>query len=389
MKLIPSNIIFATLCTLWSFSFPSTARAEDCLNLEVNYAFGGAMSDDRNILLECLNGIFFDCKLVEFFQGSLAAAGLRLPGISSQIDWAKDYLGKIQKPKDLFMLYGGGNDHLGPYPDWTGVTPPAFGENLPDDFPAEYERFLARTAVTNFAQALERVYSDLGAKYIVVPNFIDPCSVPVCEQLGRDYGPLFLRGIQVYASIWVDQANSGLAQVVAKFTKDHPDATIVSVDVNSALTSLLDSGVFINDGTSCEDAALSGTLRGPDSNGFWDCGTYAFADSKHPTSLLWEHIVQLAFLPAIEEQVPKGVSKNFQRLISFGDSYSDKGSAKDTLDRSIEGLAAAQRVPPLSGSTYANELNLVELLEDALDLHRSTPFIQPSTNDPKEPVSCP
>lgn len=142
-------------------------------------------------------------------------------------------------------------------------------------------------------------------------------------------------------------------------------------------------------GTTCRDAWIAGEDIEEESNGFWDCDDYAFSDDLHPTTKLLEPMVEEAFLPAIKDHVPQGIRMNFRRLISFGDSISDLGSSKNTIDRSDERWAASQRVPPLSRGSFANKQNLVELLEMELDMSRSTPFIQASIfDDPKEPFQC-
>lgn len=84
------------------------AKENRCLNLEVNFAFGGALTNDKNRELECLGGILRSCSEVETNQGYLNEADLVLAGVVQQIDFAVESLKDEHKNKDLFMLLAGG-----------------------------------------------------------------------------------------------------------------------------------------------------------------------------------------------------------------------------------------------------------------------------------------
>ena len=88
--------------------FLAASAAEECLNLAVNFAFGGAQTDGSNRALSCLGGLLRRCDDVEANKEDLERAGLVVPGLVQQIDYAVESLTDEHKNKDIFMLYAGG-----------------------------------------------------------------------------------------------------------------------------------------------------------------------------------------------------------------------------------------------------------------------------------------
>jgi len=396
---------------------------DKCLNLEVNFAFGGAQTGTTNRVLECLGGLLRSCEGVVAQRGYLEEAGLILPGVQQQVDFALQVLDDEHKNKDLFMLLAASeskfvvfvsfdcflfrdkaigelllinatyslivaNDFLGPYPGWNpSITPPEYG----DAFPPELERFKQLTAagsVENLKKALDRIYEEFDVKYILLGNTFAPCSTPTCDKLSwvDQKIPGFSTGLKLYSAVWTEQFDRGMRRAAAEFQEENPEAVVIFVDILAKFQELLASGEFVTD-ISCKDAFYSGPdTPGPDANGFYNCENSAWTDGVHPTSAMWQRVVDETILPAIDQAVPQGIKKDLRRLIAFGDSLADLGSFKDTIARADEAWGASFHSPPATGPAAQNGRGLVEFIEEALEMESSVPFIQRSSLDTNAPL---
>ncbi|CAB9511694.1 expressed unknown protein [Seminavis robusta] len=354
-----------------------SSSADDCLNVEVNFAFGGAMTGTTNRALECLGGLIADCNVLDQYKQNLDSVGLILPGVSQQVDFASQSLTDVQsnKKKDMFTLLAGGNDFFGPYPIWDpAVDPPAYGEDFPDGFPPEFVPFTAKWSVENLEYAMERIV-ELGGKLILMGSTLEPCSTLICDVLQP---PEFQIPVKLYSPVWSGQFDAGIQEVVAKANDKYEDVTVIFVDVVSTVDALLASGDFITD-ISCQQ---DGGFSGPDERGNYACPGYAWLDLTHPTSEFWEAVVDAAFIPALEAELSDKEIKDIRRIISFGDSYADFGSFEDTLDRA-DSFELSGRFPPSNRRSAMNAATYVEILEEKLSVsYPSVAYIQESGRDP-------
>ncbi|CAB9518828.1 expressed unknown protein [Seminavis robusta] len=360
---------------------------EECWDAEVNYAFFGAMTDSRNRVFECLGGIIQPCEPIPIWQADLESVGLEAAGVAQQLEWAAEYLTDVDPAKDLFMLWAGGNDYLGPYPGWTpGNDPPEYGEPFPPDFPPEFAPVTAAYTTQNMATALDRAYYDMDARIFLMGNFLNPCWTVVCTKFEAvdAFIPGFSTGLKLYADVWTDQFNRGMQTVVDDFLAIHTDATIMFMDFYSKFDELLQSGDFIANLT-CKDAIALGVadIDGPDMNGHYNCSDFAWTNDFHPTSTFWGRIVDESLIPIIDETLEP--ETDIRRIVVIGDSFTDKGTFQDTARRANETWAATWNGPPANGEAAFDGYSLIDLMEQAMGLEPSVPFIQRSTLDDAVP----
>jgi phospholipase/lecithinase/hemolysin len=247
------------------------------LNLRVNFAFSGAQTGVGNTVA------LFAPEFAQVF----AAAGLELPGVFQQLDWAKATLYDVDPDQDLFWLWAGTNDVL------AGADP-----------------LLARD---NIGIALNRMYDELGARTIVVPNLFDVGRMPIIGELGPEVQAAFHELTLLH--------NSLLQGVVAEFLVGHPDVTVIPVEVFSVIEESISD--FVDPTGQCIVPPFPPELP--------TCDDFFFFDNVHPRSVAWEPVVENAF-EAINATT---TGKKWRRIITLGDSFSDVECFDDSIRRSI------------------------------------------------------
>ena len=301
------------------------------MNLNVNFAFGGAQTGAGNL-------IAFSAPA---FVDATAAIGLELPGVFRQLDWAKATLHDVDPVQDLFWLYAGTNDILGT--DFTAPNP--------------------ALAPANLGLALNRMYNELGARTIVVPNLFDVGKLPIIDTFGipPEQIPSARAGLRELTT----DHNAILNGVVAEFLVANPDATVIPVDVFSIIEGSFPT--FGDTTGTCVDDALPNGMP---------CDDYFFMDSVHPRSIAWELVVD-AVIAAVNGIAP---NKAWRRIITIGDSFSDMGLAKDTLEQAL-GVSPIIPSPPYNDGRFTDGPNVVDQLEARLGTSKTDFFRQPLITD--------
>jgi phospholipase/lecithinase/hemolysin len=252
----------------------ATQACPPAVRSDVNYAQGGATSG---------TGSF-----VDLYQPALAQAirahGLDLGGLDRQVTLAEKTLFDVDPQRDLFWVWAGANDYI--VGDRDPTLPPA-----------------------RIGAALERLYTNVGARVFVVPNLPALGAFPAIAASS----PTASAGMNQLAG----GHNQVLAGVLAHFAAAHPDATVIPVDVWSVFLPFLGDPRFTNVTQSCVDVAVPAGLG---------CDAWLFVDGLHLHTL-----AQAAFAQAAAVAVRAALGDApVRRIIGFGDSFSDTGELFDT-----------------------------------------------------------
>lgn len=283
-----------------------------------NFAFGGATTNTQNA-----TAIF-----APELAGAVNAVGLELFGLTQQLEFAEAALANIDSSRDVFWLWAGTNNILA-----GAVTGAADPTVAPKDLKA----------------AMTRLYKRLGARIFVVPNLMLLGNIP---QFNQD--PATQQGINALTA----GQNALLAQAMAEFKAEFPDAQVIELDVQGLFLQLETSGQFNNTTEACFTTGLPNGIP---------CSDYLYADDIHFSSAAAGEIVDLAMTELA------GV--NVRRFITLGDSFSDVGSFYNTTLRSIGmGIPA---FPSFDGR-FSDGPNVIDQLEAAIQPEfLSTAFAQP------------
>ncbi len=288
---------------------------------DVNYAMGGATTGV---------GSFIDT-----FQPELAVAirahGLDTGGLARELMLAEKTLFDVDPAQDVFWLWAGGNDYI------TGERDPT----LP---PAR------------IGAALERLYTQVGARIFVVPNLPALGLLPV--MLERPDATPGMNHLTAYH-------NQVLAGVLAQFATVHPDAVVIPVDMFSVFAGFATDVRFSNVTQSCVDVALPAGLS---------CDGWLFVDKIHTSTVAAE-----AYASAAAASIDAALGgARVRRVIGFGDSLSDTGVYFDTLAR-VTGTGSPA-APVYYQGRFSNGPVVTDYLQELLDVEvPSTFFPQPLT----------
>ncbi len=334
------NVIIPALIAAVSMS--STAFAHGP-NTEVNFAFGGARTDALNA-----TAIFDPATAAQ-----VNAAGLQLLGLTQQLAFAEETLGKVEK-KDVFYLSVGTNDFL--------------SSLVLQDLDLQ-------VSVNRVVAALEDLYTEKKARYIVVPNLAPVGLLPLLALPGGPVGlpPEALAGLSAQSSGF----NQLLAAAAADFEADHRDAQIVIVDVESIVKGIV-ADPLVNSVVPCN-------LTGAPS-----CEGFLFLDWVHPTTTVYARYAEAAraglraagFRAPAEGQSCRaaGGSKSANRVITFGDSLADTGSYNDVVLRAT-GTPGLPEEQGFFAGRFSDGPTSIDHLEELLCVkHPSEFFQQPASN---------
>jgi len=337
------------------------------LDLDVNFAVASALSDETSTSITCrMTDSALKCSQKEAFKLALDNARLSIPGLLNQIDAATTALTDVDPNQDLFFLFAGGNDFLGPYPGWAGEMPPSF---VSVASPNPYNPFTAAWTVNNLGLAMEKLHSELGAKHILTAPIEGITLFPLFMGLLASLPTMQAHGFMAYAAIWEAQFSAGLTKLIDDFNSMHPGSVqVTSFNFMGAGLAQIGSGALTGGPTTCRDTLYSdpsATYTDPEGDGY-ECPGLAFMDLVHPTTEFWEDGARQF---ASNLMSTMGGSSPYRRLITFGDSLSDVGSFQDIYARTT-GLPFFQ--PPYFGGRNVNGYTLPELIEQHLGLPAST-----------------
>jgi len=322
------NVVIPAIIAAVSMS--STALAHGP-NTEVNFAFGGARTDALNATA------IFDPATA----GAVNAAGLQMLGLSQQLAFAEEALGKVKKD-DVFYLSVGTNDFL--------------SSLVLQDLDIQ-------VSVNRIVAALDDLYTNKKARYIVVPNLAPVGLLPLLALPGGPVGlpaPV-LAGLNFQTSAF----NQLLAAAAEQFEAEHCDAQIVIVDVESIVNELV-ANPAINSVVPCN-------ITGAPS-----CEGFLFVDFVHPTTTVYAKYAEAAR----DGLRDAGFKKRPTRVITFGDSLADTGSYNDVVLRATgtPGLPEAQGY---FAGRFSDGPTSIDYLEELLRVkHASEFFSQPAATTP-------
>lgn len=309
-------------------------RSRRDIRTDVNFAVGGAATNSTNatdtfaIFNEELAGII----------ALLRTSGLDLIGLQQQLDFATATLNDVSSQLDVFWVYAGTNNYLSGL--LTGTLPA----------PAE--------PAGEIGAALERLYSEVGARRFVVPNLPNIADLPLVSQnpaLAGFLGPL--------TQLTVDH-NTALAAEIADFVAAHPDVEVVSPDVFEIFQDHKDSGEFANTTQACSEVKAGEDLEDPAT-----CEGFLYLDTVHPRSSSWAPVAA-----AIDEDLS---NQRVRRIITVGDSFSDLGSLSDTFNRGLP-FPFVFPQPPFTEGRFTEAENVIQQFEELRRVPvRSTFFAQP------------
>jgi thermolabile hemolysin len=264
---------------------------------DVNYAMGGSTTG---------SGSFVDHYQPEV-AAALRARGFDTGGLARQLDLAERTLFDVDPWADVFWLWAGANDYI-------------VGERDPTRPSAQ------------IGAALERLYTNVGARIFVVPNLPALGFFPaVAERPDATEG--MNRLIVVH--------NQVLAGVLAEFAAEHPDATVIPVDMFDVFSDLLVDVRWDHVRESCLDVAVP---RGQSCNG------WLFVDKLHPaTGAAWSFALAAAW--ELWRARPFWPTR---RLIGFGDSLSDQGQFLDVTTRAFGPGQASPAGTPYWEGRFSN-----------------------------------
>ena len=299
-----------------------------------NFAVGGATSDDTSAV----------SVADPVVAGIVAAAGLEVQGLSQQLELAIRTQARLHPRRDIVSLFVGGNDYL-----FFGSDPAA--------------------VVGRISTALERLYTELGARQLVVFNLLPIGQSPIVT--------LFPPGTGAALDAAARAHNALLSDALDAFETAHPPARIVRVDT-AALFGTLSGPPFTSPSPqSCvglTDFASPDPIPLPPQG----CGAFVFMDGIHLTSSAIGVIAQGA-ADAIQAALPHAAG--IRNVYSFGDSFADTGSLRDTVLRANLILGnpplTAPNPPAYVNGRFADGPNLIDQLEAALGARPSTFFPQP------------
>jgi len=319
--------VFASALALVTLSVSAQASADS--KTIVNFAFGGAQSGNTNLT------VLFDAPEPgqPSFAAGAAAKSLVIPGLSQQLDWFEETVQHANK-KDLFWLWIGTNDFLG-----AALTSPTLAPDM-------------NVVAGNVYGALSRM-ADRGAEYIVLPNLVPTGKIPLLSFVGLP--PEVLPVLDQITAAYNYQVLPG---VLAQFSADYPDVTVIPVDIASVTEDLLATSGLITS-VPCQ-------LAVPADVGAAGCAPFFFVDTVHPTETVyaaWADAAAAAIRAAVPDQKCKG-HERFDRIIVLGDSFSDKGSFDYTWNTSV----VPPREPFLPDTffpldRFSDGLNVIDFLE--------------------------
>lgn len=291
----------------------------------VNFAFGGATTNSAN----AMDAFATEVPQLGPLLDNIRSAGLNVIGLSQQLDFARRALNDVDAAHDLFWVYAGINNFL------SGATDPQAG-------------------VDELMAALESLYADVGARRFMVPNLPSLAALPLYA--GED------ETVRAQLSVLSQHHNVALASALASFRETHVDATVSEVDVHAIFEAHVSDGVFLNPSVACDSAVPAEELAKPGA-----CDGYLFLDIVHPSTSAWTPVAEAA-AAALE-----GIE--IKRVITLGDSFSDRGALSDTFQRTV---GFAFPMAPFTEGRYTDAANIIELLESRLAVDTITgPFAQP------------
>ena len=151
----------------------------------------------------------------------------------------------------------------------------------------------------NIALNIERMYSELGARNILVANFREPCVyqewfgnalAPVCRLAGSGLPESFVNNAWDYSRLWTDQVNAGLAKVVDDFNGAYSDASAVFADFETKMMDRFTENSAWEFKTTCKDEFVGNYVLNSDGVGT-DCSNHCFLDNDHFTSEFIDDLV--------------------------------------------------------------------------------------------------
>jgi phospholipase/lecithinase/hemolysin len=288
--------------------------------VEVNFAFGGAQTGSGNTAAVLAPGL----------GHAVGWAGLELLGLEQQLHLLQATVLDVDPEGDLFWIFAGTNDYL------AGQRDPA-------------------VAPARLREAMNTLYDEQGARRFVVPNLFALGNVPLFQGFPR----VVRRGLNAR----IREHNRVLADELASFEAEHPDAWVASVDSHAVFESLVSNPFFTNLTDSCVDSALAEGR---------DCTGWVYLDKIHSTSAAMASLAEAA-AAAITECMD--VSR-IRRIITLGDSLSDTGAFQDTGLRAT-GVAFLP-APTYFADRFADGPNLLDQVEELLELPvRTSFFAQP------------
>jgi phospholipase/lecithinase/hemolysin len=301
----------------------SSAQAQP--RADVNFAFSGATTNSAN----ALDAFAAQDPTLAPLVAGIRAGGLDIIGVSQQLEFAAATLNDVNPAADLFWVYAGINNYL------AGGQDPS-------------------VAPTEVGAALERLYSEVGARRFVVPNLPAIGDIPLFfaqPQQAKD-------GLN-YLTVLHNQILDG---VVAGFQAAHPDASVTTVDVFSVFQGHKVSGQFANTAIGCDMVLPREALAAPGA-----CEGFLYLDIVHPASAAWA--------PVAEDVVDALQGGDVDRIITIGDSFSDLGSLSDTFLRT---LGFAFPLPPFTEGRFTEAENVIQQVEALLAVETSSvAFAQP------------
>lgn len=329
------SAVLAIVLAAGSFA-SAPALADQDINTQTNFAFGGARTDAGNATA------IFDPALA----GAVAAGGLQLVGLSQQLDWADQTLVDIKSNRDLFYVSAGTNDFL------SGLV-------LGDLDPV--------ASVGRLYGALDELYG-MGGRYFVVPNLMPVGKLPILDLFGLDATQR--AGLNFLTSTF----NAILAGQMAQFEATHPGAYVVVVDVEGIVAGLESDPSFVNTTTACIVTGLPA------------CDGFLFLDFVHPTEEVYALYAQAAYdglvdvilnddNPSNDEDVN---GRLFRRVITLGDSLADTGAYNDTVLRAtgMPGLTS----PPYYQGRFSDGPNVIDVLEGLMNVKYPSEFYPQPAN---------
>lgn len=320
-----------------------SATASAAPRADVGFAVGGATTNSLN----ATDAFAAQDPQLAALLGLVRASGLDIIGLSQQLDFAAATLNDVDSKKDLFWVYAGTNNYLA-----GGVDP--------------------TVAPSELGFALERLYSQVGARRFVVPNLPALGNLPLFAafpQAQRD-------GLNALTA----GHNAILDAVLDGFRASHPDTEVIPVDVFSVFLGHTVSGQYDEVIYSCDSVVPAADLSVPGA-----CDGFLYLDIVHPASSSWEPVAQ-----AVADALSTGkvgnkstrgskfkAAKDVKRIITLGDSFSDLGSLSDTFARGLP-FPFMFPQPPFTEGRFTEAENVVQQTEALLNTKvRSTFFAQP------------